>query len=113
MLLNVPTLLGMLLIFIGCSFTRYAINSRSIINEAARASIVAGLIDRGTSTRYNQSFKNVSAGRDLTIMAIQDANRKLDDWSRNFWKGPGGALVLSVAAIIIAAASTKLLGLTQ
>jgi hypothetical protein len=114
MLLNVPTILGFVLFLIGVCFTRYAINNHSIINEAARASRVAGLVSRRTGIRQNQSFTNVSAGRDLTIMAtIEDANNKLDDWSHNFWKGPGGALVVSVVATVIAAVFTKLLGLTH
>jgi hypothetical protein len=44
---------------------------------------------------------------------IADANRKLDEWTHSFWKGPFGFLILNIVAIIIAAAITFFGGLTH
>jgi hypothetical protein len=112
-LLAVPTLLGLILMLIAGGFTRYAIYFHSIISEAARATRVAGLVGGRSRASYQQSVSRVSAGGDVTITQIADANHKLDEWTHSFWKGPVGALVLSVAATIIAAVVMKLAGLTH
>jgi hypothetical protein len=111
MLLNVPTLLGMFLFLVGGFSSSNALKNHSIINEAARAAVVAGLLGGRSGISYKQSAEQISAGRDITILQIAD--RKLDDWTHNFWKGPAGALVLAVAASIIAAILTKLTGLAH
>jgi hypothetical protein len=42
-----------------------------------------------------------------------DITIKLEEWAHSFWRGPGGLLIISVAAIIIGAVFTKLTGLTE
>jgi hypothetical protein len=70
-------------------------------------------MDRRRNTKYRQSVEQINAGRDVTITQIASANHKLEEWTHSFWKGPLGALIITVIAIIIAAVFTKLTGLTQ
>jgi hypothetical protein len=84
----------------------------SIIREAERSDMVARAQDRRRGPRYRQSVERVNAGRDVTITQIANANHKLEEWTHSFWKGPLGALLLTVVAIIIAAVFTKFTGLT-
>ena len=83
-----------------------------IISETERSDRVARVLGRRHVTKSRQSAEQINAGRDITITQIQNADHKLEEWMHSFWKGPIGALILAVVAIIIAAVFTKFTGLT-
>jgi hypothetical protein len=112
-LLSLETIIGgMCPVVISLIFTSYAFYMYSIIREAERSDMVARAQDRRRGPRYRQSVERVNAGRDVTITQIANANHKLEEWTHSFWKGPLGALLLTVVAIVIAAVFTKFTGLT-
>lgn len=111
-LLSVQFILGIFLVLISVVFTSYAFKINSIIREAERQFRVASMVDRRSSATYRQSVDRIHAGRDVTVTQIANAH-KLDEWTHSLWRGPFGAIILTVVAIIIAAVFTKLTGLTQ
>jgi hypothetical protein len=107
-LLSVQVILGIFLVLISVGFTSYAFYINSIIRDAERSTRVMSLMER--QPRYRQSVEGITAGRDVTITQIANA-AKLDAWTDSFWKGPLGALIIAVAAIIIGAVFTNFTGL--
>ena len=106
-LLSVQIILGIFLVLISLGFTSYAFYINSIIRDAERNTRVTRMMDR--KPQYRQSIEGINAGHDITITQI--ANEKLDAWTDSFWKGPLGALIIAVVAIIIGAVITKFTGL--
>ena len=101
-LLSVQLILGVVLEIIGIVFARYAFYINSIIREAEKNIRVRRYMDR--QTQYSPSAEELP----------QISNEAtLDAWTQSFWKGPLGALIIAVAAIIIGAVVTKFTGLTQ
>jgi hypothetical protein len=109
-LLSVPIILGIVFMVISVGFTRYAFYINSIIREAEKSIRVRGYM--GRKPQYRQSAEGLHAGRDIANTQIAN-EATLDEWTHSFWKGPLGALLIAVAAIIIGAVITKFAGLTQ
>ena len=112
-MLSVPFILGVCLMLLGAATVGRARNFWSVITEAERRSKIAGLLDGRHGISYKQSVGSISAGGDVTINQIAEANRKLDEWDHDFWKGPFGVVILAVVAALIAAVVTFLTGLTH
>jgi hypothetical protein len=111
-LLSVGFILGGIFpVVVSLIFTSYAFYINSIIRDAARQSRVARMVDSRSNTNYRQSVERIHAGGNVTVTQIANAH-KLEEWTNSLWKGPFGALILTVVAIIIAAVFTKLTGLT-
>lgn len=111
-LFTIPVMLGMFLVVFGSYFTRQARQYWGLINEAARLAKIAQLQSNSKAAGNDQLIDNVRAGRDVGIYQINSAEEEITEWSRKFWQGPLGILIVGVAATVIAAGITKALGLT-